>query len=163
MKTSHDIDVNIVADEDMFIPTYETEEAACCDLYVNLKVAPEVDGMPVSMSNPNTFVLAHRKTALLDCGFSMKLPVGWKANISLRSGFSKKGVVLNNAPGRIDSDYVGRLKLIICNVGNQTISINHGQRIAQMEIQPVFKLVFCKKDSLPETKRGTGGLGSTGE
>src|SRR5687768_7097486 len=96
------IDVEIVADEQDFIPEYKTEEAVCVDLIAN--VQPDAVGRRV-------LTIPYRKIQEIDCGFSMAIPDGYKAEIAIRSGHGKKGLIVVNSPGQIDSDYTGRIKV----------------------------------------------------
>ena len=145
------VPTDIVADDPMFIPQYKTEHAACADLVANLKENGKV-------------LIQHRGVVMVDCGFSMAVPEGYKAEIVARSGFASKGLVVCNGPGQIDSDYRGRVKVILCNVGQvNPITINHGERFAQMYLTPVHKFSWKPASELPSTDRGEGGFGSTGK
>ena len=158
------IGVDIVADDPVFIPQYKTEDAVCCDLVANLK--PEYDPkLPPSQQAvaPQHVLIQHRAVVLVDCGFSMAVPVGWKAEVVARSGLASQGLIVCNGPGQIDSDYRGRIRVILCNVGHANpIVIKHGERFAQMYLTPVHKFNWQVKTELPPTGRGTGGFGSTG-
>ena len=80
-----------------------------------------------------------------------------------RSGLAAKhGIACVNAPGTIDADYRGELKVILINHGTEDFIINRGDRIGQMVIAPVFQAQFEETDALDDTERGTGGFGSTG-
>jgi dUTP pyrophosphatase len=108
-------------------------------------------------------MITHRGVVLVDCGFSMEISPGYKAEIMARSGWASKGVVVTNAPGQIDEDYRGRIKVIIGNFGtNNPVVIKHGDKIAQMAIVPVWKFEWQVVTELSETVRGAGGFGSTG-
>jgi dUTP pyrophosphatase len=162
---SNKILTKIIVDDPKFTPQYQTEDAACCDLIANLET-------PVS--------LAHRCGVLVDCGFSMEIPVGYKAVIVGRSGLSSKGLVVPNAPvrafgpwehidlmipnspGQIDSDYRGRVKVFLLNVGREIMVVKPGDRVAQMYIEEVKKFDFGVVEVLSPTKRNKGGFGSTG-
>jgi dUTP pyrophosphatase len=74
----------------------------------------------------------------------------------------KHGITLLNAPGTIDSDYRGEVKIIVINHGSDPFSIEVGDRIAQMVLQPVYVMDFREENDLSETDRGAGGFGSTG-
>lgn len=145
---SNKISTKIILDDPKFEPKYQTEDAACCDLIANLEA-------PVSLAN--------RCGVLVDCGFSMEVPVGYKAVIAGRSGLSSKGLVIPNAPGQIDSDYRGKVKVYLLNVGREIMVINPGDRIAQMYIEEVKKFDFSVVEVLSPTKRDKGGFGSTGK
>ena len=148
------IPVKIVADDPMFIPQYATEGAANCDLVANV---------PVDGNGNRQVSVTHRGVILVDCGFSMEIKPGYKAVIMARSGWASKGVVVTNAPGQIDEDYRGRIKVIVGNFGtNNPVTIKHGDRIAQMAIVPVWKFDWQVVTELSETVRGEGGFGSTG-
>ncbi|MEI8270378.1 MAG: dUTP diphosphatase [bacterium] len=138
--------VKILADSDEFIPSYKTEKAAAADLVANI---PE--GKVTILSN---------RIVTIDLGFKMALPPGWQAEIKPRSGLSQRGVHI--ALGTIDEDYRGRMRAVVMNLGKEIIVINHGERIAQLSLKPVFKFDWEKVDQLDETERGEGGFGSTG-
>jgi dUTP pyrophosphatase len=150
----HKVVTNIVADDEMFIPKYQHEDDACCDLVANI---------PEQGDGTRTIRLNHRNTVVIDCGFSMLLKKGWRADISARSGWATKGLIVTNGPGRIDRGYIGRVGCIVTNVGNvNPIAITHGDRIAQMCVEPVYQFFFNPVTELEATERGTGGFGSTG-
>ena len=140
-------------DDEAFIPKYQTEEAACCDLVANV---------PEDAAGIRQYTLPHRTTQLVDCGFSMELQHGYKALISARSGWAERGLIITNAPGTVDPDYRGRVKCLVTNVGKEVIVIKHLARIAQMAIHPIYVFDWQVVDELTETERGSGGFGSTG-
>jgi dUTP pyrophosphatase len=82
----------------------------------------------------------------------------------MRSGLAlTKGLILPNAPGTIDSDYRGEIRVIVANISGEPAVILRGDRIAQLVIAPVERVTLTKVDTLPETGRGSGGFGSTGK
>ena len=110
-----------------------------------------------------TLTLEPGSRALVPCGFAIALPVGYEAQVRPRSGLAAKhGVTVLNAPGTIDADYRGEIKVILINHGDETFEIRRGDRIAQMVVAPVIAVGFSVKDVLDETERGSGGHGSTG-
>jgi dUTP pyrophosphatase len=137
-----------------FTPQYQTEGSACCDLIANCP--PDVNGQKKA-------VLPPRATVMIDCGFSMAIPPGFKACISARSGHAKAGLLIPNAPGQIDQDYRGRVVVLLTNVSRQLMIVEHGERFAQMWLEPVYRFGWVPAETLPETQRGTGGFGSTGK
>ena len=101
--------------------------------------------------------------ALVPTGLAMAIPPGFEAQIRPRSGLAlKNGIGLVNAPGTIDSDYRGEIKIILINLGDEDFEITRGMRIAQMVIAPVLQVLVQPVTSLDETARGSGGFGSTG-
>lgn len=136
----------IMADDDKFIPRYQADGAACVDLVANLD---------------QDLVLQPMQTEMIDCGFSMELPEHYKAVISARSGLAKKGLFVNNAPGIIDSDYRGRVRVLVAYFGQDSMLIKKYDRIAQMSIEPVYYFSWNLASSLSETERNEGGFGST--
>ena len=110
-----------------------------------------------------TLTLVPGARALVPCGFAMALPQGYEAQIRPRSGLAAKyGVTVLNAPGTIDADYRGEVKIILVNHGEQNFDIRRGDRIAQMVVAPVVAIAFTERESLDDTDRGAGGFGSTG-
>ena len=100
---------------------------------------------------------------LVPTGFAMAIPLGFEAQIRPRSGLAlKHGLSLVNAPGTIDSDYRGEIKIILINQGDADFEISRGMRIAQMVIAPVLQVAIEPVTSLDDTARGAGGFGSTG-
>ena len=108
-------------------------------------------------------VLEPMERALIPTGLAIALPHGFEAQVRPRSGLAlKRGIGLVNSPGTIDSDYRGELLIPVINFDRATKRIEHGERVAQMVIAPVARLVWQEVDELPETERSEGGFGSTG-
>lgn len=102
-------------------------------------------------------------TVLVPTGFSMEIPAGYEAQIRPRSGLAiKNNIGLMNAPGTIDSDYRGEVKVLLTNHGKGDFVVNRGDRIAQMVIAKYERVEWEETGSLTETKRGVGGFGHTG-
>lgn len=96
-------------------------------------------------------------------GFALAIPEGYEIQVRPRSGLAfKHGISVPNAPGTIDSDYRGELKVLLINHGPETFSIARGDRVAQLVLVPVTRAAFTEVDDLDETARGAGGFGSTG-
>ncbi len=139
------------ADRTLPLPSYETPGAAGADLRANLpdKTAVTLDA-------------GHRQ--LIPTGLHVEIPKGFEIQVRPRSGLAlKQGLSLPNTPGTIDSDYRGPLGVIVINLGQAPIVIEHGDRIAQAVVAPVLQARFELTDQLSATERGTGGFGSTGK
>jgi dUTP pyrophosphatase len=96
-------------------------------------------------------------------GLFVEIPEGYEAQIRPRSGLAfKNGVTVLNAPGTIDSDYRGEIKVILVNLGDVNFSVEPGDRIAQMVIAPVTRAELVRVEGLNDTQRSDGGFGSTG-
>jgi dUTP pyrophosphatase len=101
--------------------------------------------------------------ALVPTGLAMALPADYELQIRPRSGLAlKNGITLPNSPGTIDEDYRGEIGVIVLNTGAEPFTVTRGMRIAQAVLAPVFRAAFVEVSTLDETKRGTGGFGSTG-
>ena len=136
--------------KDLPLPSYETAEAAGMDLRA---AVPE----------DTPLILKPGARELVPTGFAMAIPHGFEAQIRPRSGLAlKHGIGLVNAPGTVDSDYRGEIKIILINLGNEDFEISRGMRIAQMIIAPVLQVAIEPVESLDDTARGAGGFGSTG-
>jgi dUTP pyrophosphatase len=108
-------------------------------------------------------VIASGDRALIPTGFSIAVPRGYEAQIRPRSGLAlEHGIVLPNAPGTIDADYRGELKVILMNSGENAFTVRRGDRIAQLVIAPVVIAVWEEVPTLSATERGAGGFGHTG-
>ncbi|WP_332701358.1 dUTP diphosphatase [Devosia sp.] len=107
--------------------------------------------------------IAPGRTAMIPSGFAMALPQGYEAQIRPRSGLAAKfGVTVLNAPGTVDADYRGEVKVMLINHGQAVFAVRRGERIAQMVVAPVSQAFFKELETLDETERGEGGHGSTG-
>ena len=135
--------------QDLPLPSYETAEAAGMDLRA---------AVPRTRRDPEAGA-----RELVPTGFAMAIPPGFEAQIRPRSGLAlKHGIGLVNAPGTVDSDYRGEIKIILINLGREDFEISRGMRIAQMIIAPVLQVAIKPVESLDDTARGAGGFGSTG-
>jgi dUTP pyrophosphatase len=100
---------------------------------------------------------------LVPSGFAIELPEGYEAQVRPRSGLAlRHGITLPNAPGTIDSDYRGEIKVILMNLGSEPFVVRRGERIAQLVVAPVQRAVFVEVQDLEDTDRGSGGFGHTG-
>jgi dUTP pyrophosphatase len=108
-------------------------------------------------------VLAPMERALVPTGIAVSIPEGYEGEVRPRSGLAvNAGVTVLNAPGTIDADYRGEVKVILINLGNTPFEIRKGDRIAQIVFKKVARALWDEVDDLPETDRGAGGFGSTG-
>lgn len=136
--------------EGLALPIYETKSAAGCDLRAALGEGEEL-------------VLKPGERTMVPTGLAISLPEGWEAQVRSRSGLAAKfGVSCLNAPGTIDADYRGEVKVILINHGTDDFVIRRGERVAQMVVAPAWQARFEEVSSLDETVRGEGGFGSTG-
>ena len=111
----------------------------------------------------NDVAIAPGTRALVPCGFCMQLPEGYEAQVRPRSGLAAKfGVTVLNAPGTIDADYRGEVKVLLVNLGEQPFAVRRGERIAQLVVATVTDVELLETDALDATSRGAGGFGSTG-
>ena len=102
-------------------------------------------------------------SALISTGFAIAVPKGYEGQIRPRSGLAlKHGLTIPNAPGTIDADYRGPVKVILRNMGPDPVTVSRGDRIAQLVIAPVARAEWTVVDELPPTDRGEGGFGHTG-
>lgn len=108
-------------------------------------------------------LLKPNERVLIPTGLSFEIPPGFELQSRPRSGLAlKQGLTLLNSPGTIDSDYRGEVKSLILNTSKEIVRIKDQDRVAQLVLCPVFKANFIVWEELSETKRGSGGFGSTG-
>jgi dUTP pyrophosphatase len=132
--------------EGLPLPAYETKGAAGMDLRAAEKT-----------------VLRPGERYLIPTGFAIALPEGHEAQVRPRSGLAiKHGVTVLNAPGTIDCDYRGEIRVPLINHGQSDFAIQRGDRIAQMVVAEVARVQWQEDESLDETERGSGGFGSSG-
>ena len=130
------------------IPEYKTEGSSGMDLAANIEKSIYM--------NPGI-------TSIIPTGISVSIPTGYDLQIRPRSGLAaKNSITVLNTPGTIDSDFRGEIKVILINLGNKKFKINPNDRIAQMVLCHTIKAKFKEVEILEETKRGSGGFGSTG-
>ena len=151
------------------LPTYGSEKAACCDLYCDLRVDKCIDLNPANVDfkhmeySGDCFDRVHiapHETIKLPTGWAFQPPEGYMLQILQRSGLASKGLI--PLGGILDEDYTGEVIVIMLNTTDKYLSINNGDRIAQMAIRPYYQGEFEEVDELDETERGDGGFGSTG-
>lgn len=136
----------LAGNDDLPLPVYATGGAA---------------GMDVVAAEDR--VLAPGDRAAVATGLAMAIPDGFEMQIRPRSGLAlKHGITVANAPGTIDADYRGELKVILVNLGHEPYAIARGDRIAQAVLSPVVRASWLEVHELGETARGEGGFGSTG-
>ena len=130
------------------IPEYKTKGSSGMDLVANIEKSIYM--------NPGI-------TSIIPTGISVSIPTGYDLQIRPRSGLAaKNSITVLNTPGTIDSDFRGEIKVILINLGNKKFKINPNDRIAQMVLCHTIKVKFKEVEILEETKRGSGGFGSTG-
>jgi len=129
-------------------PSYETSASAGMDLRANITDA---------------ITLKPLERAIVKTGLYIALPEGFEAQIRPRSGLAAKfGITVLNAPGTIDADYRGEIGVILVNLSNENFTIKDGDRVAQMIIAAYVHTKWEEVNVLDDTKRGSGGFGSTG-
>jgi dUTP pyrophosphatase len=117
--------------------------------------------LPAAVEAPLT--VAPGTIALVPTGLKMAIPEGYEGQVRPRSGLAvKHGLTLVNAPGTIDADYRGEVKVALINLGPQPVTIARGDRLAQLIIAPVVQAELVEVDALPDSPRGEGGFGHTG-
>jgi dUTP pyrophosphatase len=143
------MEVKIVNKSKHPLPFYSTVHSSGMDLRANLE-------------SPVTLKPLERK--LVPTGLFVELPEGFEAQIRPRSGLALKyGISVLNTPGTIDADYRGEIGIILINLSDSEFEIRDGERICQMVIHRVEKVIWKPVASLEETRRGDGGFGHTGK
>jgi dUTP pyrophosphatase len=133
---------------DLPLPAYATEHSA---------------GMDLRAALDDDLVIGPGETVLVPTGFAIALPEGFEAQVRPRSGLAiKHSIGIMNAPGTIDADYRGEVKVILTNFGKEDFVVHRGDRIAQMVVGPYSRVTWKEEESLAETVRGAGGFGHTG-
>lgn len=134
--------------EDLPLPAYETAHAS---------------GMDVRAAITEAVTLRPGMRMAVPTGLCMAIPPGYEAQVRPRSGWAlREGITMINAPGTIDADYRGEVKVLLVNLGDAAVTINRGDRIAQIVFGPVVNVSWKKTVKLAKTARGAGGFGHTG-
>ncbi|PWS27266.1 dUTP diphosphatase [Pedobacter yonginense] len=143
------MEIKIVNKSQHPLPQYETAHAA---------------GMDLRASITEEIILKPLQRLLIPTGLYIELPIGFEAQIRPRSGLAfKYGISIVNAPGTIDADYRGELKVLLVNLSDTDFTINDGDRVAQMVVAKHETVIWQPVDELTETARGEGGYGHTGK
>jgi len=133
---------------DAELPHYQTKGSAGMDLRAAIDAPIVIDSL---------------QRVLIPTGLKMAIEWGYEGQVRPRSGLSsKKGITVINAPGTIDSDYRGEVKVPIVNLDKNPVTIKPGMRIAQLIIAPVARVSWVEVEEVSETSRSSGGFGSTG-
>ena len=141
--------IRIINRSSNILPSYETAASA---------------GMDLRASLDESIILRPMQRQLIPTGLSIELPVGYEAQIRPRSGLAlKHGISILNAPGTIDADYRGEIKILLINFSDTDFQINDGDRIAQMIVASHAQVEWQEVELLTETARGSGGYGHTGQ
>ena len=136
--------------DDLKLPAYETSSAAGADIRACLGKGEKRE-------------IAPGERLAVPTGLSFEIPEGFEIQVRPRSGLSLKSpLMVVNSPGTVDADYRGEVKVLIGNLGNESYTIEHGDRIAQLVFVPVVQAQYVVTQKLSETERGEGGFGSTG-
>jgi dUTP pyrophosphatase len=132
------------------LPAYQSAGAAGMDL-----VAAVPEDAPME--------LAPGERKLVPTGLVLQIPEGYEVQVRPRSGLAiRHGITLLNSPGTIDSDYRGEVMVMLVNLGADPVTIERGERIAQIIVAPVVRATLIEVTAVSETERGAGGFGSTG-
>ena len=138
-------------------PAYETKGSVGVDLAAHVEDDKGDD-------TDSGIIIEPGKRRLVHTGIAVEIPEGYEGQVRPRSGLAlKHGVTLVNTPGTIDSDYRGEIKVIMINLGDESFVVKTGDRIAQLVISPVVRLVWEEVVELSDTGRGDGGFGSSGK
>ncbi|MFQ5805105.1 MAG: dUTP diphosphatase [Phycisphaerae bacterium] len=134
--------------EDLPLPTYMTERSAGLDLYA---------------ANDEPITIEPGEIKLIPTGLFLEIPPGYEGQVRARSGLAlRHGLMLPNAPGTIDADYRGELRVILANCSRKPYTIERGTRFAQLVINKVEQVEVVEVEELGETARSGGGFGHTG-
>ena len=140
-----------ILDQRATVPQRQTDQAAGLDLAACLP------------ADQTTLTLEPGQIAVVPTGLAIAIPNGYEGQVRPRSGLAtKRGVTVPNAPGTIDADYRGELRVALINLSREPQTIEHGDRIAQLVIAPVAMCEVVVVEELDQTVRGVGGFGSTG-
>jgi len=121
-------------------------------------------GLDVRAQIDQPIILKPMERVLVPTGLTFEIPVGFEIQARPRSGWAAKhGLTLMNTPGTIDADYRGEVKVILVNLGTETVTIQDQDRCAQLVICPIIQAEFELVSELSSTERGAGGFGSTGK
>lgn len=134
-----------------------------CQNLVPERATPGSSGFDLSADLVSPLTIRPGQICIVPTGVRIAVPYGFEGQVRSRSGLASQGIVVVNSPGTIDSDYRGAISVILANISEEKRVISPDQRIAQLVICPVYMGPLEVVTDLPDTVRGTGGFGSTGE
>tara|TARA_B100001179_G_scaffold232858_1_gene227556 strand:+ start:577 stop:1029 length:453 start_codon:yes stop_codon:yes gene_type:complete len=124
---------------------------------------PGSSGIDLRAAVEEPIIIGNGERVMIPTGLKMEIPAGYEGQVRTRSGLAAtRGLVVLNSPGTLDADYRGEVKVILMNLGSEPLTINRGERVAQLVIAPVARVVISEVEDVDETIRGPGGFGSTG-
>lgn len=130
------------------LPQYETIGASGMDVRANISESINIEPLG---------------RALIKTGLYLEMEIGLECQVRPRSGMAlKKGITVLNTPGTVDADYRGEVGVILVNLSNETVTIEDGERVAQLVFCKVEQVQLTEVETLNESTRGAGGFGSTG-
>lgn len=130
------------------LPQYETIGASGMDVRANISESINIEPLG---------------RALIKTGLFLEMEIGLECQVRPRSGMAlKKGITVLNTPGTVDADYRGEVGVILVNLSNETVTIEDGERVAQLVFCKVEQVQLTEVETLNESTRGAGGFGSTG-
>jgi len=133
------------------------------DLPLPEKMSELSSGFDLMAAIEEPLSIAPGDMALIPTGFALSIPKGFEGQVRPRSGLAvKRGLTILNAPGTVDADYRGELKVALANLGTETVTLKRGDRIGQLVIAPIPAVTLEETSSLDPTTRGDGGFGHTG-
>jgi len=127
------------------------------------RMSSSSSGADLSACLDKPVIIPPGKYSIIPTGIAVAIPEGYEGQVRPRSGLAfKYGISIVNTPGTIDADYRGEIKVLILNLGDEDFTVNHGDRIAQMIINPIVMAQYQEQNELPDSSRGEKGFGSTG-
>jgi dUTP pyrophosphatase len=133
---------------DLPLPVYATAASVGADLHAAIE---------------GDLTIGPGERAAVPTGLCIAVPDGYEAQVRARSGLAMRhGVALVNAPGTIDADYRGEIRVLLVNLGQEPVTLRRGDRIAQIVLAPVVRAEWVEQNELAPTERGSGGFGHTG-
>ncbi len=142
------VKVKRLRDSNLPLPAYHSAGAAGMDLLADVE---------------QTVTLGPLERCAVPTGIALEIPAGFEGQVRPRSGRAlREGLTLLNTPGTIDSDYRGEVQVIVVNLGREPVTIERGDRIAQLVIAPVARATLVEVEDLSDTRRGGSGFGHTG-
>lgn len=133
------------------------------DLPLPEHASPGSAGSDLRAAIDGELVLSPGERLAVPTGLVLEIPPGWEGQVRPRSGLAlRHGVTLANAPGTIDSDYRGEVKVLLVHLGQEPLTIRRGDRVAQLVVARVERVEWDEAETLGESGRGDGGFGSTG-